>query len=182
MGVNDSVRVSVDQKFISPNGKLSATVRLTNVYNTRRKITEEILYNRYRHESQLGVSLLLPDKYDIEEYLRLLVEKLTDQNGQKVFLKAGTPRRGFYFVVLNDVRETEGVTENRFQVQQDVRFMENDRDDFKNNTIISIMAPAQFLKIEEEMLTLENMLKLKNFSKWFYVNGKFYEKQRDEFE
>lgn len=172
-GTQDSIRFSIDAKFISANNKFSALVRLTNNFNTRRTLAERILQNRNQHRGLLGVSLNLPDKYNIEDYLRLLVETHVDGNGQKVFLKSGTSRKWFYFLVLNDGENLNG--ENWQNDQNMIEGEENPREN-QNATVVSILAPSEFLKIDQKDLTVENLRRIRDFENWFYCNGKFLEK------
>lgn len=171
-GTQDSVKFSIDSKFVSANNKFSALIRLTNNFNTRRTLAEKILSNRNQHKGLLGVSLNLPDKFNIEDYLRLLVEMHVDENGQKVFIKSGTSRRGFYFLVLNDGENLEGENWENDQNTIDRREVPQD-----NATVISILAPSEFIKIDQKDLTMENLKKIREFDTWFYCNGKFLEKE-----
>lgn len=166
-GTGFSVRIAIDQKYVNINNKYSAVVRLTNPYSSRRPIMEKILENRNQHRNLLGVLLNIPDKFNIEEHLRILVEEHVDNEGNKVFIKSGTSRRGFFFVVLNDDPDSADIEQN-----VDIRDVRPEN----KNSIVTIMAPEEFGKISQKDLTIENMLKIKDYERFFYWNGKIYEK------
>lgn len=164
-GHNLASHANIFEKFKSINDRYIIKLQLTgNNILGKKEIVERIIRQRAVNKGQIGVSIDVPAKFDIDTMLGYLVRTVVDSSGKKIFKKFSVDTRGFYYVLLNDVtqqRIDDFITKN----EREPKF------DNEIYTTIHINQPLSFCELKTENMTHDKMIQLKNFKNFFIAKG-----------
>lgn len=158
-GVDTEV-VRVWQKF---SGKYSAILKVKAPLIRRPQMTRELIERRARYKGKFGLSLSVPEDYQIDNFLQFLKTWIDPNTDEPVIIGFDKTKRGFPFVLLNDQ-----TAEKR---EQFYREKGKEPLDGELSTRVFISCPVEFTKLTQEMLTVDNLKNLANKSHFCFNGG-----------
>lgn len=144
------IKIVGGRSYESYNGKFYCDAFVKTAAVNRKELTKLILRNRARNKGHFSISVGVPEKYKIDEWVMTVMNSKFDEYGEKIISKFNLSLYGQYYIVLNDPSEDK---KNRFIADNpDKRLREEDY-----CTRLNIVAPHMFTQIHEENFTLQGL-------------------------
>lgn len=129
----------------------------------RGQLTKELIERRARYKGKFGLSISLPEEYQIDQFLVFLRSWNDPETNAPVVIAHDKTKRGFPFVQLNDQNENK----------RDEFYRNRGREptDGELSTRVFISCPIEFSKLTQEFLTVENLLKIQKRTHFCFNGG-----------
>ena len=140
--------------------KFTIFARVDVAFSQRAEVVKRILRERNKHAGKLGLSLLIPEEYDISTLLFYYKRNLVEE-GYSVINNWDYTKNGFLVIYLNDATDESKAEFKRI----------NKREPTKKEACTFVMpsCPKQFALIKD--MTYANLLKLADHNNFYTYGG-----------
>ena len=140
--------------------KFTIYARVDVAFSQRAEVVKRILRERNKHAGKLGLSLLIPEEYDISSLLYYYKKNLVEE-GYSVINNFDLTKNGFLAIYLNDQTDDSKEEFKRLNKREPTRK--------EACTVVMPACPKQFALIKE--MTYANLLRLADFNNFYAYEG-----------